>query len=160
MTAAPQEVNTLREQGELGDTVVIGLGANGTGGVSDLQAAIDAIGPGKRIILVTCRVPRSWQDSVNRAVSTVAVRNRNVAIADWNKAVTGHETLLGDDGVHPGPEGRPALRRHHRNRPGGPSCRRPLGSVRFRREGCRHRVSRQACCSPSGASFSASSVGH
>ncbi|WP_426799350.1 hypothetical protein [Streptomyces sp. YGL11-2] len=66
---------------------------------------IDAIGPAKRIILVTCHVPRSWQDSVNRAVSTVAARNLNVAIADWNKAVTGHETLLRDDGVHPGPEG-------------------------------------------------------
>ncbi|WP_438490273.1 acyltransferase family protein [Streptomyces sp. S186] len=105
LTAAPQEVNTMQKQGELGETVVIGLGANGTGGVPDLQAAIDAIGPGKRIVLVTCHVPRSWQDSVNRAISTVAARNRNVAIADWNKAVTGQETLLGDDGVHPGPEG-------------------------------------------------------
>ncbi|WP_189296483.1 acyltransferase family protein [Streptomyces albospinus] len=105
LTAAPQEVNTLEKQGELGDTVVIGLGANGTGGVPDLQAAIDAIGPGRRIVLVTCHVPRSWQDSVNRAIGTVAARNRHVAVADWNKAITGHEVLLGDDGVHPGPEG-------------------------------------------------------
>ncbi|GAA2590522.1 acyltransferase family protein [Streptomyces tubercidicus] len=105
LSVASKEVNVLKQRGALGDTVIIDLGSNGTGGESDLQAAIGAIGPGKRIVLVTSHAPAPWQDSVNQAIKSVAARHHHVAVADWDKAITGHDDLLADDGVHPGPAG-------------------------------------------------------
>ncbi|MFD9208980.1 acyltransferase family protein [Streptomyces sioyaensis] len=105
LSAASREVNALKKKGTLGDTVIIALGTNGTGGEAALQAAIDAIGPGKRIVLVTCHVGQPWQKSVNNAIGSVAKRHDNVAVADWNKAISGHDDLLAADGVHPGPGG-------------------------------------------------------
>ncbi|MFE7314067.1 acyltransferase family protein [Streptomyces sp. NPDC057555] len=105
LSLAPELVKTLRQHGTLGDTVIIGLGTNGTGGKAALEDAINAAGPSKRFVLVTSHVSRPWQDSVNQAMDEVAAHNRNVVVADWNKAITGHDNLLADDGVHPTPAG-------------------------------------------------------
>ncbi|MFE7295489.1 acyltransferase family protein [Streptomyces sp. NPDC057579] len=105
LSVAPELVKTLRRHGTLGDTVIIGLGTNGTGGKTALEGAINAAGPGKRFVLVTSHVSRPWQNSVNQAMDEVASHHRNVVVADWNKAITGHDNLLTDDGVHPDPAG-------------------------------------------------------
>ncbi|MBL1102782.1 acyltransferase family protein [Streptomyces coffeae] len=105
LSAAPQEVKALERQDALGDTLIIGLGTNGTGGKTALEAVVNAAGPGKRIVLVTCYVPRSWQDTVNQDIREVAANHRNVVVADWNRAIADRGSLLADDGVHPSPAG-------------------------------------------------------
>ncbi|MFI5861017.1 acyltransferase family protein [Streptomyces sp. NPDC051546] len=105
LSAAAAEVRSLKAAGTLGDTVVIGLGTNGVGGRDDLESAVREAGPGERIVLVTAHVPKSWQIQVNRAIAAVAEAHPNVAVADWDKAITGREALLAGDHVHPGPRG-------------------------------------------------------
>ncbi|MER6046619.1 acyltransferase family protein [Streptomyces sp. NPDC001793] len=107
LSAAAKEIDTIKQKGPLGDAVVIGLGTNGVGGAKDLQSAIDAIGPDKRIVLVTVHAPQQgWQDKVNQAVKEVAAKNSShVAVADWDQAIAGHTDLLANDGIHPGPGG-------------------------------------------------------
>ncbi|MGW1077292.1 acyltransferase family protein [Streptomyces sp. NPDC002537] len=104
---APKEINTLKQKSLLGDTVIIGLGTNGVGGAKDLQDAVDAIGPDKRIVLITVHVPgKDWQGRVNKAIREVAAKNAShVVVADWDKAITGHTDLLANDGIHPGGAG-------------------------------------------------------
>ncbi|AJC54828.1 acyltransferase family protein [Streptomyces sp. 769] len=107
LSLAAKEINTHKQQGPLGDAVVIGLGTNGVGGAEDLQSAVDAIGPDKPIVLITVHAPRQgWQDKLNKAVKDVAAKNSShVAVADWDKAIAGHTDLLANDGIHPGPGG-------------------------------------------------------
>ncbi|MGW1076301.1 acyltransferase family protein [Streptomyces sp. NPDC002537] len=104
LSSAPHKINSLKQEGRLGDTVIIGLGTNGVGDSADLQAAIDAIGPGKHIVLVTVHAQRDWRDAVNRDIRTAADHSPNVLLADWDKAITGHDDLL-YDGIHPKPAG-------------------------------------------------------
>ncbi|WP_424215853.1 acyltransferase family protein (plasmid) [Streptomyces sp. BI20] len=106
LSALVREVDALKSRGPLGDSLVIGLGTNGVGGEKDLQAAIDRVGPAERVVLVTVHVPDGWQDSVNRAIRRVAAKNSShVAVADWDRAITGHDDLLAGDHTHPGPGG-------------------------------------------------------
>ncbi|MGW2552899.1 acyltransferase family protein [Streptomyces sp. NPDC001635] len=102
-----REVAAFKQRHALADTVVIGLDTNGLGGEKDLQAVVDAIGTGKRIVLVTVHDPknRQVQNSVNRAVKQVTDKHLNVVVADWDKAIDRHREFLADDGIHPGPGG-------------------------------------------------------
>ncbi|GAU65894.1 hypothetical protein SSP35_02_02630 [Streptomyces sp. NBRC 110611] len=107
LSVAAKVITELKQRRPLAETVVVGLGANSVGGRKDLQAAVDAIGTGKRIVLVTVHLPKNpqTQDSVNRAIGQVADKHPHVAVADWHKAIGNRPDLLADDGIHPGPGG-------------------------------------------------------
>ena len=56
------------------------------------------------VVLVTVRVNKPWQRSVNDAIADAARRSRNVVVADWHRATDGRKGLLAD-GVHATPKG-------------------------------------------------------
>ena len=98
----------LKDEGELPPRVVIALGTNGGMSQADLFSAMRMLSGEKRIVLVTVREPRSWQDSTNATLKS-ARRFRNVRIADWYAASAGHPEWFAPDGIHLGPEGAEAL---------------------------------------------------
>jgi peptidoglycan/LPS O-acetylase OafA/YrhL len=98
--ALPSGLTQLRKNGELGREVVIHVGDNGLFLRSTLDTALNELADRKRVVLVTIRVPRRWQDPVNGLLRSVAAGHRNVVIADWYQASAGHPEYFVRDGVH------------------------------------------------------------
>lgn len=51
------------------------------------------------------RVPKDWQDTVNKMISEVASKFDNVSVVDWHSASKGKDNFFSGDGVHLHPEG-------------------------------------------------------
>jgi hypothetical protein len=96
----PAGVTQLRKIGELGPKVVIHVGDNGLFLRSSLDTALNELADRTRVVLVTIRVPRRWQDPVNSLLRSVAAAHKNVVIADWYQASAGHPEYFVKDGVH------------------------------------------------------------
>ncbi len=96
----PSGIAQLRQIGELGQKVVIHVGDNGLFLRSSLDAALNELSDRTRVVLVTVRVPRRWQDPVNGLLRSVAAAHHNVVIADWYQASAGHPEYFVHDGVH------------------------------------------------------------
>lgn len=104
LTTAPDLVRAhLKAQPNL-QVVVIGLGVNGVGGESDLDAAIAAAGD-RQVVLVDVSAPVSWESTVNAAIDQAASTHSNVQVADWRSEARSHPDLIAGDGIHPGDAG-------------------------------------------------------
>jgi hypothetical protein len=108
-----QGVELLTERarrGSLPDLVVMGLGTNWTVTGDDIRSALRAIGPGRRLGLVTPRElggePSSDQVVIRQAAERWPDR---VEVIDWAAASDGRDAWVYDDGVHLRPAGARAL---------------------------------------------------
>lgn len=104
MSRAQEVVDELRAKGQLGDHIIIELGSNGVFNKSKLRSLLDSLQT-KQIYLVTTRVPKSWQNTVNDALKEVGNEYQNVKIIDWYSASENRSELFAHDGVHLTPEG-------------------------------------------------------
>lgn len=105
MTQAQAIVNSLKEQGRLGNTVVIELGTNGAFSEEQLNSLLTSLKDVERIILINTRVPRTWQDKVNADLKQAALNTPNAVLVDWYSASKDRDSLFSPDGVHLTPEG-------------------------------------------------------
>ncbi|SJN41820.1 Lipopolysaccharide modification acyltransferase [Mycetocola reblochoni REB411] len=103
--AGPDVVQAAQAQGGLGDLLVVGLGTNGVGGAESLNRIVEEAGPDRAVVFVTVHAERSWAAEVNAAIREVAAEHDNVAVADWDAAISVHPELLAPDGIHPGAAG-------------------------------------------------------
>ena len=90
----------LSAEGQLRDTVVLHIGNNGAISSDAFNAAYDAVGPDRTLVLVRIRVPRRWEAQVNGEIDRLASEHANIVVADWNKIANEEPGLLTDDGVH------------------------------------------------------------
>jgi peptidoglycan/LPS O-acetylase OafA/YrhL len=93
-------IPVLRNSGDLRPNVVINLGTNGPPTENDLRKALDNLADVKRVVLVTTREPRSWQDLTNDRIRASAEGRSNVVVADWFAMSAGHPEFFVTDGVH------------------------------------------------------------
>ena len=101
MTAGINVVNDMKNNGTLGDTVIIELGTNGVFSTESGQALIDAIGSDKRIFWVNTYGPGlSWYTDVNAVISALAAANPNVTEVDWASVGLAHPEYFASDGIH------------------------------------------------------------
>jgi len=98
-------VVAAHQQGQLGPVVVIHTGNNGVIEPSQLASTLSALSDRQRIVLLTVRVSRGWQDTNNQTLSSVAARFPNVTLLDWHTLSGGHPDWLYSDGLHLRPEG-------------------------------------------------------
>ena len=87
----------VRDAGQLPGTVVVHLGTNGTAGADSCDALMDVLA-GRRVVLVTLHVPRSWEAGNNAMVRDCALRH-DAGIADWASTADRPGQLAGD-GYH------------------------------------------------------------
>ncbi len=97
-----------RDRNEVGHTVILALGTNGSFTAEELEAFIADIGPDRQIWLITNRVPASWHRTTNQTMVQVAAAHDNVSIIDWEAYSEGHDEWVGGDGIHLTWEGREA----------------------------------------------------
>ena len=103
--AAIEVLRSRRAAGLLGNTVVIQIGNNGTfeaAQFDEMMALLKGVG---RVIFVTLKVPRQWQEANNGVIADGAARYPNVELIDWYGASAGHPEFFYEDGVHIRPEG-------------------------------------------------------
>ena len=81
------------------DQVVLELGTNGDFSKEELDQLISKFGKAQ-IYLVNTRVPRDWQDNVNKQLADAAKTHKNVTLVDWYKRSEGHSEYFASDGVH------------------------------------------------------------
>ncbi|WP_413407238.1 hypothetical protein [Paenibacillus amylolyticus] len=105
MSQAESTVSELKAQGKLGDRIIIELGTNGPFSKKHLQHLLTALSDAKQVIVVTTRVPKGWQDSVNSTINDVAQEFDNAQVVDWYAASEGKGDYFYKDGVHLKPDG-------------------------------------------------------
>lgn len=104
MSHAQALTEQLKSDEKLGKTVVIELGTNGTFRNSQLEELLNTIGGDRTILLINARVPRPWEDDVNRKLADTAERYPNAKLLDWHTASKGKD-YFNSDGVHLTAEG-------------------------------------------------------
>ncbi|WP_274365838.1 acyltransferase family protein [Paenibacillus thermotolerans] len=101
MSEAKDVVKRLKEEGKLGDRIIIELGTNGSFSKKYLRELLASLEQDtKQIFIVNTRVPRKWQDAVNRSLEEVAKEFPKATVIDWYSASKGKGSYFADDGVH------------------------------------------------------------
>ncbi|WP_231348409.1 acyltransferase family protein, partial [Bacillus mycoides] len=100
MSQAILAVEQLKNEGNLGSNVIIGLGTNGAFTKEQLASLIEVIGNERKIILINTRVPRPWESLVNEKLKEAASSYKNVVLVDWYSASAGNKAYFEPDGVH------------------------------------------------------------
>jgi peptidoglycan/LPS O-acetylase OafA/YrhL len=98
-------VRSLGQQGRLGHALIAHFGNNGPvkgKQVDELMAELSAV---PHVVLVTVRVHKPWQDSVNRTYAEAAARYPAIKLADWFGRSAGHLEWFQSDGTHLKPKG-------------------------------------------------------
>ncbi len=97
---------TLRDQGRLGDVVVVHLGTNGRIREGDLTQMMEALAGVPQVLLLTIDVPRDYTAGNNALLYDAANTFPNVQLLDWaglNDNCPGE--CLYADGIHLKPDG-------------------------------------------------------
>ncbi|HWQ76974.1 MAG TPA: acyltransferase family protein [Syntrophomonas sp.] len=105
MYQASQVINHLADQGSLGNTVVIELGANGSFTAQQFADILELLGSERQIVLINVRVPKPWESVVNQALAQAAADDPDIKLVDWYSASSGHNEYFYGDGVHLKPAG-------------------------------------------------------
>ncbi len=96
----PGLIPALANVGALRPNVIVHLGTNGPPTEADLTKILDALAGSTRVVLVTTREPRSWQDLSNQRLAAAAAGRPNVRLVDWFAVSEGHPEYFVADGVH------------------------------------------------------------
>ena len=86
----------------LGDVVIIHLGTNGFLNSRVFDETMEQLASTQRVLFVNVRVPRTWEDEVNRQLDRGVDRWDNAYLVDWHGYSAGHEDdwIAPNDGVH------------------------------------------------------------
>ena len=96
----------LKQAGRLGDVVVLGLGVNDGGATAtQVRQAMNLVGTGRTLVLVTASGPVAWETSTNTAMRNLAATYPSrVVVADWKRA-SAYVTDFREDRIHPRGQG-------------------------------------------------------
>ncbi len=97
-------VQANRAAGQLGNTVIIGLGNNGTVTPAGFNAMMAALAGVPNVIVIDVRVDRSWQNSDNAVLRAGAAGYPSIHLVDWYGYSAGHSNWFYDDGTHLRPD--------------------------------------------------------
>lgn len=98
---AAQIARDLRARGALGLVVIVHLGNNGPVKAEEIDALVREIKGVQKLLLVTVRVNKPWQDPVNDALRAGADRHAGTTkIVDWHGYSEGQPNWFYSDGTH------------------------------------------------------------
>ncbi|MGE6599566.1 acyltransferase family protein [Bacillus proteolyticus] len=93
-------VEQLKNEGNLGNYVIIGLGTNGAFTTEQLVSLINLIGNERKMIFINTRVPRPWESIVNERLKVTTSEYPNITLVDWYAASAEKGDYFAPDGVH------------------------------------------------------------
>lgn len=105
MSQAREVIDKLKAQGRLGKQIILELGTNGPFNKNQLRSLLQSLAGTQQVVLVTVRVPKGWQDTVNTNIKEIAGEFSNAKVVDWYSASEGKDDYFYKDGVHLKPDG-------------------------------------------------------
>jgi len=93
-------LQVLKDEGQLGADVIVGLGTNGPITDTDFDNMMAILGGASLVVFVNVHVDRPWQDPNNVVLANGAARYPNVVIADWATLAAANPQWFGPDGTH------------------------------------------------------------
>lgn len=99
-------IESLQQQGRLGQIVVVHLGSNGTIDESAITKLMDSLADVSQVVLLTSDMPREWTAGNNSLIYDAANDYPNVMVLDWaglKDACPGD--CFASDGFHLRPDG-------------------------------------------------------
>jgi peptidoglycan/LPS O-acetylase OafA/YrhL len=93
-------VRALKEQGRLGQGVVLHLGNNGPMSVETFRAVMDQLVDVPRVVVVNVRVTRPWEPDVNRVLAEQVPTYPNARLLDWWGESAMHGDWFAKDKTH------------------------------------------------------------
>ncbi|WP_145046102.1 acyltransferase family protein [Paenibacillus xylanexedens] len=109
MWQAADVLSELKKNNQMGSKVILELGTNGSFNSKNLKSVLEFLKDEEHVYLVTVRVPRPWERTVNKALNEAATEYSNVSLIDWNAASEGQDAYFEKDGVHLTAEGSEAF---------------------------------------------------
>jgi peptidoglycan/LPS O-acetylase OafA/YrhL len=93
-------VRALKEQGRLGQGVVLHLGNNGPMSAETFRAVMDQLVDVPRVVVVNVRVTRPWEPDVNRVLAEQVPTYPNARLLDWWGESAMHGDWFAKDKTH------------------------------------------------------------
>ncbi len=90
--------------GELGDTIIVHVGANGPFSAKEFDEMMEVLGD-RRAVFVNIKVPRTWETPNNEVLTEGTREYPNASLVDWYSVGVAHPEYFWDDGIHLRPEG-------------------------------------------------------
>ncbi|MEX2538589.1 MAG: acyltransferase family protein [Actinomycetota bacterium] len=90
----------LRSEHKLGRVVVVHLGNNGNIKPYQLNELMAALKDVPRVLLLTVRVPKPWQDAANESIRDAGRRYPQATVVDWFKRSEDNREWFQSDGTH------------------------------------------------------------
>lgn len=100
------EVQSLKDQGLLGDRVVIHLGTNGEIDPAQFERLMGILAGARRVVIVNVKAPRAWEAPNNGTLASEVKKYKNAVLVDWNRIGNENPGWFYNDGIHLNPEGR------------------------------------------------------
>lgn len=102
LDSGPEVIDEMARQNELGEIVVIALGANSIRDPEEsLNKILDAIPKKKKVIFVTPYNGRDNSTQVAKAMRKIASKEKYITLMDWQKyAAKNPDFYKGTDGIH------------------------------------------------------------
>ena len=94
-----------KESGQLGEIVLLHVGNNGAFSEEEFHRIMEVVGEERRVVFLTLKVERSWEDGNNRVISEGVRQYPQALLVDWREAIGERPELLWTDGTHLRPEG-------------------------------------------------------
>ena len=95
----------LRNEGVLGDVVIVGLGSNGTFTSGQFDQLMSVLADVPRVVFINDKVPRSWEQSNDAVIAGGVQRYPSTRLVDWYDASVDHPEFFYADQYHLRPEG-------------------------------------------------------
>ena len=111
-TDIPSGVDALRlarDEGRMGDVVVISLGNNGPMSTEQFEAVMAEVTDVPRIIWFNQHEPRSYEEPNNRVIAAGVARHPNTELIDWHALGNANPGWFSSDGIHLSGAGRQAM---------------------------------------------------
>ena len=100
-----QRLQARRDEGALGDTVIVHLGNNGTFTDQQFDALMAILGDVPRVAFVNDKVPRVWEGPNDAVIAAGVQRYSNTILVDWREASGSQPSFFWNDGIHLRPAG-------------------------------------------------------
>jgi len=105
VSAALQRLRERKEAHLLPPAVIIHLGNNGTFSAKQFDDMMLLLQDVPRVVFLTNKVPRKWQEPNNHAMANGVTRYPNARLVDWHARSANHPEWFWQDGIHLRPEG-------------------------------------------------------
>ena len=103
--AAADVVGALKDQGRLGQAVVLHLGNNGPMSAETFRRVMDLLVDVPKVVVVNVRVTKPWEPDVNRVLAEQVPTYPNARLLDWWGESAMHGDWFYSDSTHLNPAG-------------------------------------------------------